>query len=285
MKQILALVFGALLAGLTSGLVHAQERIVSLGGDVTEIVYALGAGDQIVATDTTSVYPAAAAQTPKVGYVRQLSAEGVLSVEPDLILISGAAGPDAALEQIRATGVPVVQMETAYTIESIVEKTRRVAAALDRVEAGDTLISEITEQWEVALAQLTETGLSPTVLFFATFADSAPRAAGSDTAADGVIQLLGGNNVFGSETGYKSLSLEAAVAADPDIILVMDQNVLRAGGLNALTEHPAVSLTQAVQSGRVFVVDAVKTMQFGPRTPEAIAELAAEIEQGIASTG
>ncbi|MEM7662656.1 MAG: ABC transporter substrate-binding protein [Pseudomonadota bacterium] len=285
MKQ--ALLWGVLvLAGVfASPMGVAQDRIVSLGGDVTEIVYALGAGDRIVATDTTSVFPVDATQTPKVGYLRQLSAEGVLSLEPDLILISGAAGPEAALEQIRATGVPIVQMETAYTIDSILEKIERVADVLDKEPEGDALVAEITQRWEDAQGRLAELGLSPRVLFFATFADSAPRAAGRDTAAHGVIELLGGENVFESQTGYKALSLEAAVAASPDIILVMDQNVLRAGGLDKLVGHPAVSLTEAAQTGQVFVVDAVKIMQFGPRTPEAIADLATTIENGIEGAG
>ena len=88
-----------------SALVFAQDRIVAAGGDVTEIIYELGLGDNIVAVDTTSLFPPAALAKPKVGYVRQLSAEGVLSVEPDLIIVSGAAGPCGAFEQLRASGI------------------------------------------------------------------------------------------------------------------------------------------------------------------------------------
>lgn len=262
---------------------EAQDRIVSVGGDITEIVYALGAGDRVVATDSTSVFPEAALATPKVGYVRRLSAEGVLSLEPDLILISGAAGPEAALEQLRASGVTLVEMETSYTIESVVEKIERVASVLDRDVEGRAYADELKRDWSDASARIEALDISPSVLFFATFADNAPRAAGRDTAAHGVIELIGGENVFGSETGYKALSLEAAVAADPDIILVMDQNVDRAGGLEGLLEHPAVSLTTAVQTRQVFIVDAVKIMQFGPRIPAAIADLAATIENGLSS--
>ena len=106
----------------------AQDRIVSVGGDITEIIYPLGAGDRIVATDSTSVYPAAANDTPKVGYLRRLSAEGVLSVEPDLILISGAARPAEAVAQIRASGVRIIEMEPDYTIDGIKERDPRARA-------------------------------------------------------------------------------------------------------------------------------------------------------------
>ena len=99
-RLISLIALAVLAAGSTTIEASAQSKIVSVGGDVTEILYGIGADDQVVATDTTSVYPTAAALTPKVGYVRRLSAEGVLSLEPDLILISGAAGPEAAAYDI-----------------------------------------------------------------------------------------------------------------------------------------------------------------------------------------
>lgn len=285
MKPFLKFLSTLTVIALCGGAATAQDRIVSLGGDVTEILYELGAGDRVVATDTTSVFPQAAANTPKVGYVRRLSAEGVLSLEPDLILISGAAGPPAALEQLEASGVGIVQMETEYTVDAIYEKTRTVGDAVGKAAEAQAYEAEIRAKWLEAEATLEDVNQSLRVLFFATFADNAPRAAGRETAAHGVIELIGGTNVFGSETGYKSLSLEAAVAADPEIILVMDQNVDRAGSLEKLTSHPAISLTSAVQNGHVFVVDAVQVMQFGPRTPEALAKLATEIQDGLASDG
>lgn len=284
-RLISLIALAVLAAGSTTIEASAQSKIVSVGGDVTEILYGIGADDQVVATDTTSVYPTAAALTPKVGYVRRLSAEGVLSLEPDLILISGAAGPEAALEQIVASGVDIVQMETEYTINAIFKKIDRVGAAVGKDKEADDLAASVRSDWIAASTTLKNLNLSPRVLFFATFADSSPRAAGRDTAAHGVIEILGGTNVFESQTGYKALSLEAAVAADPDIILVMNQNVDRAGSLEALVAHPAISLTSAVQSGQVYVVDAVQIMQFGPRTPEAIAKLATEIQNGLATDG
>ncbi|MEM1086626.1 MAG: ABC transporter substrate-binding protein [Pseudomonadota bacterium] len=262
----------------TSWLAHPQERVVSLGGDLTEIIYALGEGDRIAATDTTSVYPLKALTTKKVGYVRQLSAEGVLSVEPDLILISGAAGPETALAQIRSVGVDIIEMDTAYTIESIIDKTRRVAKALGVEEKGEELVAKIDADWAEAAARIDALDLDPTVLFFSTVGDGTAMAAGSETAADGVIRLLGGENIFDERTGYKPISLEAAVAADPDIILIMNHNVARAGGLDKMTSHPAISLTTAASTGKVFVIDTVRVMQFSPRTPKALADLAEEIE-------
>ena len=254
----------------------AAERVVAVGGDITEIVFALGEGHRMVANDSTSVYPAAAATLPKVGYVRQLSAEGVLSVEPDLLLISGAAGPPAALELLEGSGVDIVAMETAYDVDAIIAKTRTVAAALDAEQAGAEMIAKIEADWASARDAI-GSGLDQRMLFFAAPPRGAPRAAGRDTAAQGIIDMLGGENVFADHTGYKPLSLEAAVAADPDLILVMHHHADLMGGLQAVLEHPALSLTSAAQAGRVYLVDPVTVMQFGPRTPAAVAQLAAEI--------
>ncbi|MEM8986037.1 MAG: ABC transporter substrate-binding protein [Pseudomonadota bacterium] len=256
---------------------EAQERVVSVGGDVTEIVYALGKGDALVATDSTSVYPKEANDTPKVGYVRQLAAEGVLSLEPDLIIISGAAGPPPALEQLRASGVQMLEMPASYTIEAILEKVDKIALTLGAVDKGALLRARIEAERRGMKDRVAKLGLSPKVLFFVTLQNGVPQAAGIETAAHGVIELLGGENVFASHSGYKSLSLEAAVAADPDIILVMSHHADRLGGMEAVKSHPAISLTRAVQENRVILVDPVTVMQFGPRLPSAVADLAEQI--------
>ena len=260
---------------------QAQDRIVSLGGDVTEIIYALGEGDRIVATDSTSVYPLAALTTKKVGYVRRLSAEGVLSVEPDLILISGAAGPEAALVQLRDTGVQMVEMKTEYTIDAVVEKARIVSEVLGVPEKGEAVIADIQADWYEAEAEIEALDMNPSVLFFSTLNDGTPTAAGTETAAHGIIEMLGGTNAFAQRTGYKPLSLEAAVAADPDIILVMNHVAGRMGSVEAVTEHPAISLTNAARNGLIFSVDAVQVMQFSPRTPQATAKLARDIKSKL----
>ena len=281
--------FGQCIAGLAIALLmgmpaQAQERIVSLGGDVTEILYALGAGDKIVATDSTSVWPPEALETQKVGYVRNLSAEGVLSIEPDLIIISGAAGPETAVELIAQSGVTIVQMEKAYTIEGIIEKTRRVAAAVDKAEAGDELVATLESEWANASTTIETLPADLSVLFFSSGRDGSPRAAGTETAAHGIIELLNGQNLFEDQTGYKSISLEAAIVADPDIILVMSHNATELGGLDAVGGHPSLALTSAAQRGDVFAVESAQAMSFGLRTPNSVGRLAEQIAVALAET-
>ncbi|MEL7519907.1 MAG: ABC transporter substrate-binding protein [Pseudomonadota bacterium] len=251
-----------------------------MGGDVTEIVFALGAGDRLVATDSTSVYPKAALETEKVGYVRRLSAEGVLATEPDLILISGAAGPEEALEQLRTIGVDIIEMPAVYSIDGIVGKVRRVAEAVGEEEAGEKLIAEIERDWSAAREEIAKFENPPRALFFTTLRDGVPQAAGTETAAHGAIELLGGTNLFASQTGYTPISSEAAVAANPDLILVMTHDAFENGGFDGMKSNQAIALTDAVARDRVFLVDSVSIMQFGPRTAEAALELAKAINEG-----
>ncbi|MEL6277259.1 MAG: ABC transporter substrate-binding protein [Pseudomonadota bacterium] len=257
----------------------AQERIVSIGGDITEILFALEAGDRVVAADSTSLYPQATEALPKVGYLRQLSAEGVLSAEPDLIIISGAAGPETALELLRASGVPIVEMDTEYSVNAIIEKTAKTAEAVGQAEAGQALIETIKADWGEATTLMDSLSFAPKALFVAATEDGAARAAGAKTAADGVIRLMRGNNVFEEFNGYKTLSLEGAVAADPDIIIMMTHHADRVGGKGAVKDHPALSLTRAAQNGDIYFVDQLEVMQFSPRTPKAIARLVEEIAE------
>jgi len=274
MLRILAAVGALLLSAMPA---HAQERIVGLGGDVTEILYAVGAGPKLVATDDASLYPEAASNLPKVGYVRRLSAEGVLSVEPDLIIVSGAAGPPTALDQIRASGVPILSLDTDYTPQGILRKIDAVADAVGRQAEGRQLRQSVEQDIARTRQAASVLGENPKMLFFAATRDGAPRAAGEQTAAHGVIEMLGGTNVFTGQTGYKTLSLEAAVAADPDVIILMTHHADRVGGMAEVRSHPALALTTAAKKNRVVGVDQYTVMQFSPRTPAAVADVIADI--------
>ncbi len=255
----------------------ASERVIALGGEVAEIIYALGAEDRLVATDTTSVYPPAALETPKVGYVRSLSAEGVLSLDPDLIIVSGAAGPDTAVEQLSASGVRFIELPQLFTIQSIIDKTRVIAAELGLEAKGEQLVTQIETDWAEAKAEISALPDSPRALFFFAAGDGAPRAAGTRTAAHAAMTLAGAQNVFTEHEGIKSFSFEASVEKDPDVILIMAHHAGSDERLEAIATHPALSLTRAAQNRHIIRVDGPTVMQFGPRTPKALAVLARDL--------
>ncbi|WP_227667391.1 iron chelate uptake ABC transporter family permease subunit [Klebsiella quasipneumoniae] len=124
----------------------AVERLVTLGGDVTEIVYALGAQQSLVARDSTSSWPPAAQKLPDVGYLRQLNAEGILALRPQLVLASAQAQPSLVLHKVQASGVKVVNVPGGENPAAIDKKVAVIAEALGKTPAGDALRQQLQQQ-------------------------------------------------------------------------------------------------------------------------------------------
>ncbi|WP_082653507.1 hemin ABC transporter substrate-binding protein [Aureimonas sp. AU22] len=251
------------------------QRIVSIGGSITEILYALGEDERIAAVDTTSLYPPEAlAEKPNVGYMRQLSAEGVLSLSPDLILMDEGAGPKPAVNLLDAAGVAVTHVPTGYTVDDLDRKVRLVADAVGKGPEGAAMAETIRADLARLEAQLAPVPVRKKVLFILSLVDGRPNAAGTGTGADAVIRLAGAENVFGAIEGYKTLSTEALAALQPDAILM----VTRAGSPDIDPfSIPALAATPAGRSGTVIRMDALHLLGFGPRTPGAVRDLAARL--------
>jgi iron complex transport system substrate-binding protein len=249
-------------------------RVVSVGGALTEIVYALGAGGELVGTDTTSVFPDAARATPKVGYPRALSAEGLLSLRPSLVLASAEAGPPVVIEQIRAAGVRVVRAEAGHGIDVLATNVRRVAAALGRSAQGERLATEVRARFDDVQRRLVHSGPAPRALFVLSHAANNVQVAGADTAAEALLTAAGTTNAMRGFSGYRPLTAEAAVAAAPQVIVTTTQGVEALGGPARLLAQPGLSLTPAGRAARVFARDALWLLGGGPRWPDAVAELA-----------
>ncbi len=252
----------------------APTRVVSLGGDVTEIAFALGRGDAIAAVDITSMYPEAALKLPKVGYVRALSAEGILAMKPDLILAGGDAGPAEAIEQLKAAGIPIVTLPKDHTLAGIQNKIQSVADALDAKAEGEKLAG-VFETQRKALESSVKTGEPIKAVYVMGRQDGALVAAGKGTAADAMLSAAGLTNIFADAEGYKPVSGEILVAQNPAIIVTGERTVQASGGLDKLKANPALSATSAVKSDHVLVFDDMYLLGLGPRAAQAASELAA----------
>lgn len=250
-------------------------RVVSVGGALTEIVYALKADAQLVGVDTTSLYPEAATQLPQVGYQRQLSAEGVLSLKPDLVLVTEEAGPPAVLEQIQATGTKLIKLPSEYSAEGVVKKIQGVADALNKTTEGKQLSASFTQDLAAVQAQLVKTE-PPKVVLLLSMGKGSPMAAGGATAAHAMIDLAGGRNAFAeTHTGYKAVSTEAMIAANPDLLLISKDTLTSLGGIDqALSAIPGLNLTNAGKKRRIVTMEGLHLLGFGPRLPQVAAELA-----------
>ena len=249
------------------------ERLISVGGSVTEIVYALGAGDRLVAVDSTSSYPPAADDLPDVGYMRRLSAEPILALQPELLLLVEDAGPQATIDQLRAAGVRIVTLPDEPSLVGVRKKIGQVAAALELPEAGEALVQRIEAAQRDVAEKLMAVSSRPSVLFLLSVGNGAPLAAGRGTSAAGIIELSGGRNALDGFAGYKPLSPEAAAAAQPDVILVTARTLERLGGREALLARPELAASPAASAGRLIAMDALLLLGFGPRTAEAMAKL------------
>ncbi len=247
---------------------HPEARaVVSIGGSVTEIVAALGQGERLVARDTTSQFPPEVAELPDVGYMRQLSAEGVLSVGPDLILTLDSAGPVEVLDQLRAAAVPIVEVETGFTPEAVVRSIRTVGVALG-VETEAEALAAKTEADFAALAGARDSAETPVrVLFILSNQAGRLNVAGRGTGADGIIGLAGAENVMAEAfEGYRILNDEALIAAAPEVVLMMEREGDHSARAEEIFALPALASTPAGEA-KAFVTIDPAALGFGPRTP------------------
>nr|WP_236105680.1 ABC transporter substrate-binding protein [Pandoraea fibrosis] len=259
---------------------NGPRRVVVAGGALTEIVYALGAQDRVIANDLTSLYPEAATKLPKIGYLRTLSAEGVLSLHPDLLLAGAEAGPPNVLSQIAAAGVPVKRFTHGYTAELVRDNIRDVAAALRISDAGVRVTNRFTSDWLRIRDQIEQRyGIQrrPRVLFILGHTGNQVMVAGQDTAADAMLAYAGAENALRGFNGYRPLTAEAAVAAQPDVLLTTTTGPSSADPTAALLAQPGLANTPAGRAKRVVSFDALYLLGFGPRLPQAVADLAQRV--------
>lgn len=272
--KVTALAAAVLFAtSLAAGAAETAPRVVAVGGVVTEIAFALGRGDRLVAVDTTSSYPDAARALPRVGYMRQLSAEGVLSLNPQIVLATTDAGPPAALTQLRSAGVRVVSVNAEHSFDAVLTKVKSIGQALEAEAAAAEMEKRLTSAWREATSRVAALHGQPRVLFLLAHSGNNLMIAGRDTAADAMIRLAGGVNVMSEIAGYKPLTAEAVAAAAPDVLLITREGVETLGA-DKIWKQPGLALTPAGRNQRLISMDALYLLGFGPRLPEAVRELA-----------
>lgn len=252
----------------------APERIVSADGALTEIVYALGESERLVGVDTTSGYPAEAKEKPQIGYKRAISAEGTLSLAPEVLIATEDSGPKKILNQISEAGVKVLSYSAAPTLEAVEEKITKVAELLDKPEAGQALWQEVLASVKKAQAGIQNVERPARVLFILGLNDRSPLVGGEGSHADSIIQLSGAVNAAQGFEGYKPMSPEAIAATQADVVLMMTRNA-HSRSAESVFELPGLSLTPAAKDQRLVQMDGMLMLGFGPRIGQAIEQLSA----------
>lgn len=251
------------------------SRIVPLNGDIAEIVWALGLGDRIVGVDTSATYPPELQARPKIGYQRALSAEGILSLRPTVVIGTPLAGPREVLEQLRTAGIPVVIVEAPVTLEAPMVKIRKVAQALGVTTQGELLAAQVEREIQAARELAARATSQPRVVYLHAPGAHEPQVAGLGTAAHVMIDAAGAIDAAAAAgiQGYKPLTAEAMTAAAPDAILMFEGDLAAAGGIEGVVQLPGIAQTPAGQNRAVYAFEAQYLLGLGPRTGQALREL------------
>lgn len=248
---------------------NTSSRILSIGGDVTEILYALGLSDRIVAVDSTSQFPPSAlADKKSVGYLRALSPEGVLSVGPTLILASKGAGPAASVRALKASSIPYVTIPEGITAKGISEKIDAIAEATGAQDKAKPLNAALERGFADLALRREKITERLRVLFILSAGGGRMIVGGTETSADAILRLAGARNAADSVQGFKPITSEALVSMNPDAIILMGGTQI-GHSREGLQETPAVKLSTAGRSGRIREMDGLYLLGFGTRTPSA----------------
>jgi len=250
------------------------NRITSAGGSITEIIYFLEQESKLIAVDITSNFPASARELPSIGYVRQLSAEGVLSLDPTLIIGENDMGPPSVIEQIKRTNVEIKILPEIHSASGIINKIECVAKMIGMNDNeidfyNNKLIEQIAE-----LNAITSKVDSKKIIYILSMQSGSPLIAGSNTSGDGLISLAGGINPLSSFEGWKPVGTESIIQAEPELILISERGLNGFGTIEELKRHPALYLTPAAQNDNIIALDGMASLGFGPRTIDIALQLA-----------
>jgi iron complex transport system substrate-binding protein len=271
---------GALAAFLSVAPTQAASarRIVSVGGALTEIVFALQANADLVGVDTTSLFPEAAQKLPSVGYARSLSAEGVLALAPTQVIATEDAGPPAVLRQLSASGIAVTVLAANHRFEGMIKRVTRVGELTGRVAQATAMQQALQQEWTRTRTQVAQRSTKPArVLFVLAHTPNQIMVAGTDTSAQAMLDYVGASNAIQGFSGYKPLTPEAVIAAQPDVVLLTDQGLAATGGMDDILKLPGLAQTVAGRYRRVISLEAMFLLGFGPRLPAAVSALDAVI--------
>lgn len=264
------------------------SRIVSLNGDITEIIFELGLGDNVVGVDVTTTYPEEAAALndsgETVGFAQQLTPEAVLRFEPTLVLGDTQVAPPEAIEQLRAAGVPVVIIETQVTLGGVETKILDVAEILGVPDEGRALAVRVNGEIEAAQARVVDDASDPTVAFVYVRGPQVVFLFGAGMPTQAMIEGAGAIDAGAASgvAGPAPLTPEALVAAAPEVIVLPEGGLAALGGVEAFQKLPGVAETPAAQSGNLLTYDEAFFFNLGPRVGQALDQFISDLYPDLA---
>ncbi|PJZ69329.1 hemin ABC transporter substrate-binding protein [Leptospira perolatii] len=269
-------ILGILIVTSSLSAKESKLRIVTLNGPLTEIVFALG--ESVIGCDSSSVYPESTLSLPKIGYQRTLSAEGILSLKPDLVLGSQEAGPPETIEQIKAAGLKVVILPSDPGIPTALDRILKVGDLIERKKEAEALVQRLRLKAKSIADRVSKVKEKPRVIFIYSRGQHLAQVSGYDTPADEMIRLAGGKNAITEFKGFRPLSPEAVIQAKPDILLIPTRGLESLGGAEGLLKLPGILQTPAGKSRRILSIDDLVLLGFGPRFVDGLEEMRKEFD-------
>lgn len=258
-------------------------RLISIGGALTEIIYLLKANTELVGVDTTSIYPVAATRLPNVGYARSLSAEGIMALRPTQVLATEDAGPPMVLKQISDAGIPLTILPSGHQLKDVIDRVSAIGKLVHKTDIAEVLESQLRLEWKNTQERVANSKLKNIrALFILSQNPSQIMVGGKKTSADAMITYAGARNAIAGFSGFKPLTPEAVIAANPDVILLTDQGMKAVGGIGGVLRFPGISQTRAGKEQKIISLEAMYLLGFGPRMPLAVAELNQLLQQAMA---
>ena len=278
------ILFTALLSLLSSIITYAEDckvskdssRLTVAGGSLTEIVYLLGQEKKLTAVDITSNYPGEAKELPSIGYVRALSAEGVLSLSPTLILGENDMGPPAVIEQLDRVGIQIKIIPEENTARGIINKVECVANILNVKNEIKSVVIRDLVSIKQDLDKLKNIENPKRVMFILGMESGSPTVGGIGTSADGLIKMIGAINVMDSFEGWKPVSTEAIIEAKPDFILISNRGLSSYKTVENLAKQPSLMFTPAAKNNNIIAMDGMAMLGFGPRTLQVAKDISSK---------
>jgi iron complex transport system substrate-binding protein len=272
---LLALALAAMACG--RGADRAGPRVVAVSKQINEFLYDIHAESVLVARDLTSIYPPQIKQLPSVGYHRALSAEGIISMHPTMLLTDGNVGPEPVLEQVRKVGIPVVTMRPGSGPDSAQLLMKQLGETFHHEREADSVVAEWRRDMASVLADTAKwagtTRPRVMIIHMGQIANSY-LALKRGSAGDQIVRWAGGENAVDSVGGMMRLTPELIAKAAPDIIIATDVGFDRVGSAEKFAEMPGVALTPAGKSRRIHRIDETEVMYFGPRTAASVRKIA-----------
>ena len=248
------------------------SRIVSIGGSITEIIYYLEKEKNIVAIDVTSVYPKQAKKKPSIGYIRNVSSEGVLSMNPSIVISEDDIGPPLVINQLKKSDIDLRIIKENRDIYGILDKVRCIGKILGLDKKTEEKISKELSPLisKIEKIKANHDIKDKKIMMILSMQGTSPVVAGSETSGHSFIQMLGAKNIYESIKGWKSVTSESILNLNPDYIILPNKEMHKNSNVNMIINHNVFKETNAGKNNAYIVDDGMAILGYSPRTITAV---------------